>query len=81
MVSCSRIELQEGHKSDLFDEERTRSVDSEEIYIFPKVENWSRFSNYAEQIDFFQVPEELLPQLSTSMLAGACLDYPLPELE
>ena len=39
MVSCSRIELQEGHKSDLFDEERTRSVDSEEIYIFPKVEN------------------------------------------
>lgn len=77
MISCSRIELQKMDESDLFSRERTRSFNSEEGYVFPKVEHWSCFSNYSEQLAFFQIPEELLPQLSTSMLAGACLDYPL----
>ena len=38
---------------------------------------WSRFENYQQRIDTFQIPEENLAKLTTEGLSHTCLYYPL----
>lgn len=79
--ACSPYSLENESILECYPEKRigTRSVSGQETpqYVFPSINKEVVFSSYSERVAFFQIPQDTVSLLSTSVLAGACLDYPL----